>query len=702
MLNRIAFADTFFNATNKLPANIQSKVTKLVLQFQGNINNNGLNFEKLQGLKDKNMRSIRVDQTYRVILSKPDQGNIYLFLWVDHHDEAYQWASNHQCKINPSTGTIQLYTTVFEEAEVSNTSLEKNTSFSQLKDRELLKMGVPAEHLQAVRTVTSEKDLDRLITILPQEAYEALFFYMAGDTYEEILREREQVNEAEIDVNDFSSALERTESRAHFMVPASEDELYQMLNAPLDKWRVFLHSSQRKLVEGNKNGSVRVLGGAGTGKTVVALHRAKWLAENLATKEKKVLFTTFTKNLALDIQKNLKTICNTETLEKIEIINLDKWVQRFLRQQSYDFSIVYNQKQLDEYWETAYSSKNADIDFALSFFKEEWEKVIQAQGITRLEEYKKASRIGRGTRLNREQRVKIWSVFEEYRYQLNRSREKEVSDAYRDAASFIHIQRTEKQNFQLPYCSVIVDEAQDMGTQAFQLIREIVPRNKNDLFIAGDAHQRIYGRNRVVLGKCGIDIRGRSKKLKINYRTTDQIRRWASDLLKGHYIDDLDGGQDNNSRYKSLTSGLEPTVKTFDTIEQQVKFIKEILENSVGPISHFCIVTRTKSELQKLNDKLDILGIKSTIIKPNEPEYIKEDRVNLATVHRVKGLEFDHIILASANEGLIPVSAINEKADKVSKEEAETEERCLVYVAMTRARKSAYVLSYGQLSYFFK
>lgn len=696
---RVGFSDAFFGALTKLQPNIQAKVNQLVLKFQTNPKSPGINYEKLNAVKDKNMRSIRVDQAYRVIVSAPEEGNVYLFLWVDHHDKAYDWAASHQCKVNPSTGSIQLYSTHIEalESDVSREADLQKGLFDELKDRQLLKLGVPEEQLNLVRALYTGTDLDKAQAVLPIEAYEALFFYSEGQSYESILLERDVAEEDTFDTSNFSDALNRLQSMARFVVPENETELSEMLNASMEKWRVFLHPSQRKLATGVKNGSVRVLGGAGTGKTVVAMHRAKWLAAHLASNEKKVLFTTFTKNLAVDIDKNLESICTQDEKSRIEVVNMDQWVQRFLRKQNYDFEVVFDDSVLDGFWKKALSEKPSDIDLPDGFFKEEWQRVIQPQGITSLNDYKKASRIGRGTRLNREQRLAIWPVFEEYRHQLNRSRFKEVDDAYRDAADLVL-----SHDISLPYCAVVVDEAQDMGTQAFNLIRSLVQEGPNDLFIVGDAHQRIYGRNKVVLGKCGINIRGRSHKLKINYRTTDEIRRWAVGLLEGRHIDDLDGGEDTATLYKSLTHGEAPVVERFETADDQAGFIKALLDKANGPKSHICVVARTNKEVAAIQEKLEGLGVKTSVIKPSEPDSADADAVNLATVHRVKGLEFDEVILASANEGLIPLDfAIRDKADAISREDADTEERSLVYVAITRARKSAFVLGYGAISRYF-
>jgi mRNA-degrading endonuclease RelE of RelBE toxin-antitoxin system len=698
MTAQLAFSDVYFTALTKLDGNIQRKVNELILKFQRDPTLPGLNLEKLSGVKDKRMRSLRVDKSYRVILSAPDGDNIYLFLWVDQHDDAYQWAATHKCDINQNTGAVQLYSTevvnVEDESQVDGLEAIP-TPFATLKDRQLLKLGVPEEHKSSVRDIKGERQLDRWQGVLPQEAYEGLYLLLAGQSYEDILREREVSEEEQFDTTNFAEALARAQSMSHFMVPENEEELEAVLNAPLEKWRVFLHRSQRRLVDGDKSGAVRVLGGAGTGKTVVAMHRAKWLASQLAGSNKKVLFTTFTKNLAIDIQNNLKAICNEQELSQIEVVNLDQWVQRFLRKFNYDYEVVFSDVRTQDCWDFALSEKPSSITLSELFFKEEWERVIQPQGVNSLDGYKRAKRIGRGTRLNRKERVEIWRVFEEYRAQLNKSRFREPDDAYRDAASLI---ANVDNDIKLDYAAIIVDEAQDMGSQAFKLLRSMVPEGRNDLFICGDAHQRIYGKNQVVLSHCGIQIRGRSRKLKINYRTTDEIRKWAVRLLEGRNIDDLDGGIDDNMGYKSLTHGVEPIVENFTSAGDQAGFIKALLENSTDRV---CIVARTKRERDSIGKLLNGLGVATATIKANSPDSKDPDTVKLATVHRVKGLGFPVIIMASMNDGLVPLDfVIDDHADEASRRQAETEERSLAYVAMTRAIKKSYLLSYGTPSRF--
>lgn len=498
----------------------------------------------------------------------------------------------------------------------------------------------------------------------------------------------------EVDTSDFAAALTQPETLSRFVVVEHETELAAILNAPLAQWRVFLHPTQRRLVQGSRSGPVRVLGGAGTGKTVVAMHRAKWLAENWLAENRKILVTTFTRNLATDILGNLKQICGPETLAKIEVTNLDAWVHRFLQKRRYAFEIVYG-VQADA-WQRALALKPAGLSQPDSFYREEWERIIQPQGIDTLDEYKRAPRSGRGTVLGRSDRVRLWPVFEEYRNQLTRAKKKEVDDAYRDAAALLS-----NGPGTLPYDAIVVDEAQDMGPQAFRLLRAMVKGAANDLFIVGDGHQRIYGRHKVVLSKCGVDIRGRAKKLRINYRTTEEIRRVAVRLLEGRAIDDLDGGPDDQVGYRSLIHGEVPAVRIFPSIEEEARAIADIVaeeRRSDRESAGICVIARTKDELDKIEKELKPLEIPYVRVQADPSDSSDADSIRTATMHRVKGLEFDTVIVASVNDGLVPLTTRSGTIDPVEAAMRDTEERSLLYVSLTRARRKAVILGYGKLS----
>ncbi|KPA17735.1 DNA helicase UvrD, partial [Candidatus Magnetomorum sp. HK-1] len=224
-----------------------------------------------------------------------------------------------------------------------------------------------------------------------------------------------------------------------------------------------------------------------------------------------------------------------------------------------------------------------------------------------------------------------------------------------------------------------------------------------DIFIVGDAHQRIY-RHKIVLGQCGINIKGRGKRLKINYRTTEENRRWAVNLLKGIKIDDLDGGKDNQKGYKSLIHGVVPKIKHLKSFQNEIDFIIQYLNDITkqgGAVNEVCLVSRTHDLLKQYETALKNKGIDSYFIRRSEAEDRKKSGVRLATMHRVKGLEFDRVIIAGVNDGILPLKGgWAETSDTVIQKETETHERVLLYVSATRAKKEVVVTSFGKASKF--
>lgn len=697
----VAFSDKYFDSLLKLTPNEQAQANKAVMLFQQDPQHGGLHYEKLTAFRDDKLRSIRVNQDVRIILATVEKQNLYLMLYIDHHEPAYDWAARRKVEINPNTGSLQVFTAQEHELEVPQPAAvaEQPGLFDAIRDRQLMQLGVPEEALPLVRSIRIEADLEtaRINEQIPADAHDGLFMLMAGASFEEAYNEVVPVVPQQVDTADFTAALARPESRSRFAVADNEKALQEVLSQSLEKWRVFLHPAQRRLVEGKKNGPVRVLGGAGTGKTVVAMHRAKWLAEYVASPGNKVLFTTFTRNLAADIQQNLNKICNPAQREHIEVVNLDAWVFRFLQKHGYDYGPLNDPQREKQLWEQAYSDKPAGSDLSMAFFQEEWARVIQPQSITSADEYKAASRIGRGTRLNRQQRVDIWPVFERYRHLLASNNLKEADDSYRDARRLIESSPELRPDF----CAVIVDEAQDMGTQAFKLIRALVPAGPNDLFIVGDGHQRIYGKNKVVLGQCGIDIRGRSSRLKVNYRTTDETRKVAVGVLEGVTVDDLDGGEDSQAYYHSLMHGPAPAIRTFAGMAGQVGQVLEDLRDNQLAADACCVIARTRRELQAIQAEFETRG-QSCHLLDGDGAITPEGAINLATMHRVKGLEFDAVFILSVNQGLMPLDfVVNQAADPVTRRQKENEERALIYVSLTRARKMAFIYGYGVMSDWF-
>lgn len=710
---KVALSVDFLSAFSEIPRKMQGKVRDFIEKFKANPTASGINYEKINNAKDSNLRSVRIDQTYRGIVLKPETGNVYALLWVAHHDDAYAWAQKRRCDIHPETGALQVLSvqemtmTVpaapAPEPTAIETTVPASGLFDAVPDAELFRLGLPHPLLEAVRAVLDEPGLDALQPQLPDEAYEALFLLAAGYTPDEVLElisGDARAPKETVDTTDFAKALENPQTLRRFFVVEDDLALAAVLNAPLEKWRVFLHPSQRKLVERKASGPVRVLGGAGTGKTVVGMHRARHLAEHVFTAPTdRILVTTYTRNLATDIRSNLAKICSKDAFARLEVLNLDQWVVNFLKQQGFPYRIAYeNEAERKRAWQSAMSLAPVTLGLAPGFYREELEKVVLPQGITDQAEYFKASRLGRGTSLGRKERAAIWPVFAEYRRLLREKQLIETQDAMREARMML-----EQKGDILPYKSVVVDEAQDMGPQAFQLIRQLVPGGDraNDLFIVGDAHQRIYGQQ-VVLSRCGINVRGRSTTLKINYRTTDEIRQWSVRLLAGQPIDNLDGEADDSRGYKSLMHGEFPEIKHFKGINDEVDFFVDRLKElgqETGGLGAVCLVARTKPILQDYERLLAAKGIPTVTLDKDGDSL--ESGLRLATIHRVKGLEFNHMFIAGANEGVIPLTfVVDDASDDTTRQERELAERSLLYVAATRAKRHVLVTSHGKPSPF--
>lgn len=688
----VAISSDFFSAFAALPKTKQGRVMDFMSKFRSNPLAPGMNYEKINNAYEKNMYSVRVDDTYRAIVMRDD--NVLLLLWVDHHDEAYDWVRRKRCMLNHTTGSIQIYESTAAQDNPAPAAVAAPL-FVHVHDHQLQALGVPEEQYTLVRSVDSEASFYAIQAKLPRDAFEALDLVRDGCDIDEVVEIL--YGESKDGSHDsIAAALTNPITKMQFTVVEGEEELKAMMNAPLEKWRVFLHPSQRRLVTKNYSGPARVLGGAGTGKTVVAMHRARYLAQKCKEGER-VLFTTFTANLAQDIKENLRKICTTEEMRKIEVIHLDAWISRFLQQQDYGYTIKYGDE-ITELWESASRATGDDMDYPDGFFEEEWRSIVQAQGITTLQEYAQAPRTGRGVRLDRKKRIAVWTVFEEYRTLMNIKKVRDSASAMSECCQLLKSQPDYH-----PYVSIVVDEGQDFGMGAFCLLRALAgDEHENDLFIVGDAHQRIY-RNKVTLSKCGITVRGRSSQLRMNYRTTEEIRNWAMRVLKGIPVDDLDGGLDDTKGYRSLSHGDAPVVDIFDSYGDEaaalVKHIQEKIDAGMEP-REICIVARTSKMLADYTNALSDAGIRSYEIKRSKTDDRHMPGVRLATMHRVKGLEFTCVFIVGMTKAAMPLKSALKSSDPISKEEAITSERCLLYVALTRAKKIAYISAHGQASEF--
>lgn len=686
---KVAISSDFLTAFSQLPKGIQGKVTDFVNKFRNNPNSPGINYEKISKGVDQKIFSVRIDDAYRGIVVREPGTGVYLLLWVDHHDEAYAWAAKKRCEVNQKTGAIQIFD-VQTKVEIGDIV---NSLFKDVSNDQLLELGVPDQQLDYVRSFANAEDFFNASDSMPRDAFEYLSWIVEGIPVNEVLELAKEERGDKESSKTISEALQVPLSLKSFVVVDGEDELRRIMAEPLEKWRVFLHPAQRKIVNRNYAGPVRVLGGAGTGKTVVAMHRAKYLASRLTGKEK-ILFTTFTANLAADIRENLRKICTVDELRRIEVIHLDAWVNQFFRDSEFTAEISYDN--IQDVWEKAILLANVDLPFDAKFYEEEWNQVVISQEALSLETYVKASRNGRGVRLNRKQRMLVWKVMETYQNLMKENQIRDINMAMYESRKLLETYGNRPR-----YAHVIVDEAQDFSDNAYQLLRTLAgEEHANDMFIVGDSHQRIY-RNKPTLSRCGINVKGRSSILKINYRTTEEIRRYAFALLNNVTFDDLDLGNDAGDHCQSLTHGTRPEVKHFTDASLEFSYIlQEIqkLSEAGVSLSNICLVARTKKLLNDYIDQFAKANVKTYVIKRNKTEDRSVDGIRVATMHRVKGLEFQYVFVAAANHRIIPLASAIDKTDAISEAEAITAEKCLLYVALTRAQKGAYITSYGKKS----
>lgn len=617
-------------------------------------------------------------------------GNVYLTMWVGDEKDASLWADTHRCEINTRTRSVQIY-------EVSTRAQEKKDAqkpslFEALTDEQLLDIGLPEERLAIVRAVTEGSGLAAIQPQLPERVYEMLTWFLQGEKWEKIVEAYEE------DVED-QKAQSRTEAglldSGHFRIVESEEELRNIMDKPLAQWRVFLHPSQRQLVDRRWHGAARITGGAGTGKTVVALHRAKRLVELADWSENdRLLFTTFTRNLAVDIEAQLRTIVSREHMKRITVLNIDAWLATFLRQHGCAKSIVYPGKADSIYeraWRSAMIMKPADFDLSDDFYRDEWEEIVLPLHCHSAKEYMFAPRTGRGVALTRMQRKVIWPVFEEMRMQLNLHDAMTVEDASEVAVELI--QKTYPKGL---FRAVICDEIQDFRPDTLKLLRALTPDiSKNDpfkegdLFLVGDAHQRIYAKA-IAFSSCGIEIRGRSRKLRVNYRTTDEIRRIAERVYQGKTVDNMEGGDDEKTGYASLRHGPAPIVHKADSAREECDWIigeiKALLQSDRGySESDICIAVRTNDQLS-LYEGLLSSRVKIRRLSRDSADDPELPGIRISTMHRIKGLEYKVVFVAGMNLGTFPLELKHEdERDNASLKQHRRAEEALYYVACSRA-----------------
>lgn len=702
---RVSYDIGCMKSLRKLPDKVSIRFMDMMTRYMSDPSGNGLNLETVEGSKDNAIKSLRVDQGYRAIAF--EVGRDIMFVHVNEHDKAYRWASGRRVKLDPDTNRIRVIEEIDTEAETLQAPPPSEPRlFSEVSDKRLRALGVAEEELAAVRRLTSIEALEAGEDRFDPLSYQVLYALAAGYSDEEVyaltgvteeLGGTTPIPEADLT---FDRLIETEESRQTIFIPDSEAELRRVFEEGLEGWRIFLHPEQRKIAYRDYNGPAMVRGGAGTGKTVVAMHRAKHIADQIKSDPsragQRVLVTTFTTSLAQDIETNLQTLC-PEHLEArpplIEVINLDRWVSQFLKRKNFERQVAYfgeARDRLDEIWSEVLDNHELPLGLSEAFVKAEWAQIVQAKGLIEKRAYLKASRAGRGTPLDRRKRAALWDVFSDYRARMISEGLAEPDDAYREATAILSAEAPN-----LPYAGVIVDEAQDMGEQAFRLIRAIVPEtptgDQNSIFIVGDAHQRIYAR-RASMAACGIQVRGRSRRLRLNYRTTEEIRAWAISILEGVSVDDLDEGTDTLRGYVSLLHGpapkLVPCQSETEELEGLVGWIKSLPADEIQ-LADIGVLCSRRTDVDRVQGALRAAGIDTVVLRPGTADDRSVSGVRITTMHRAKGLEFFAVAIPFLSETTFPpAGALKAAVDAADLADIINQNRSLLHVAATRAKRA--------------
>ncbi len=679
-------ADTFTDSLAKLTGDEQKAVKTTAFDLQLNPANPGMSFHKLDKARDKNFWSVRVSSDIRLIVHKTSSS--LLLCYVDHHDKAYDWAERRKLEAHPTTGAAQLVEiretvqeiTIPKYVDVELAAPAKPRLFDHVAEETLLSYGVPVEWLPDVRQA-DEDSLLELADHLPGEAAEALLELATGGM--------PQINRpvvAGADPYSHPDALRR------FRVMNDVEELERALAYPWEKWTTFLHPAQRQWVERDYTGPARVSGSAGTGKTIVALHRAVFLARSHP--ESRVLLATFSDTLANALRTKLRRLISNEPrlAERLEVHSMDAIGER-LHAQKFGPTPAVSRGLIKE-WLEEIASESMGLKFTPSFLLTEWEDVVDAWQLDSWEAYRDVKRLGRKTRLPEAQRAALWSVFEAVRRRLD------ADGSITNHGMFNQLAQELARRKHPPFDFVVVDEAQDISVPQLRFLAAMGADRPNALFFAGDLGQRIF-QQPFSWKSLGVDLRGRSRTLHINYRTSHQIRMQADQLL-GPEVSDIDGNVETRRGTVSVFNGPAPSIQVFDSQDAEGSAVAAWLGDRVkeGLAPHeIGVFVRSNAELERAQAAVATAGLPHKVL--DEHVETVSGKTSISTMHLAKGLEFRAVAVMACDDEIIPLQArIEEVADEADLEEVYNTERHLLYVACTRARDHLLVTSADPASEF--
>ena len=669
-------ADTFTDSLARLTAQEQKAAKTTAFDLQLDPSSNGLSFHKLDRAKDSNFWSVRVNADIRIIVHRT--ASSILLVYVDHHDDAYRWAERRKIERHPTTGAMQLVEVRerVEEVEIFKHRTAPATPepsappaprlFDNLRKFELMAFGVPEEWVNDVRQATEDTLFD-IIEHLPSEAQEALLKLAVGE-------KPLPPEPAPVEADPFA----HPDAQRRFRVLTNADELKQALDYPWDKWAVFLHPAQADLVARSFSGPTRVSGSAGTGKTIVALHRAVHLART--NSESTVLLTTFSKALANSLRRKLASLVAGETavtdritVKAISAVGYDLYSDRFGQPQLASSALI----------RTLITKAAAEVDghrFSIHFLLGEWSDVVDAWQLRSWDEYRDVSRLGRKTRIGGKQRETLWAIFERVREGLAARGIVTWSDV------FGRLTESMTNDGKPPYDFAVIDEAQDLGVAEARFFAAMAAGRANGLFFAGDLGQRIF-QQPFSWKALGLDVRGRSYTLRINYRTSHQIRIHADRLLPAT-VSDVDGNTEGRRGTVSIFDGPPPTVVACKDADHEChivgSWIQDRLHEGCTP-NEVGVFVRSEAELKRARAAVKAAGVHA--VELSDKIETEDGAVAISTMHFAKGLEFRSVAVMACDDDVIPqLDRIESVADDADLEEVYNTERHLLYVACTRAR----------------
>ncbi|MBA4148482.1 MAG: DEAD/DEAH box helicase [Verrucomicrobia bacterium] len=681
-------ADTFTDSLARLTGEEQKAVKTTAFDLQVNPASPGLKFHKLDKAKDKNFWSVRVGRDIRLIVHKTD-GSL-LLCYTNHHDKAYEWAERRRLETHPKTGAAQLVeiretiqkvlVPIYVQSETPKPARTQKTLFSNIPEEELLSYGVPPEWVGDVLNAT-EDNLLILADRLPSEASEALLELATGG--------KPRITQASAATTPF----DHPDAQRRFRVMTNLEELERALEFPWDKWSVFLHPEQRHFVERNYAGPARVSGSAGTGKTIVALHRAVSLAR--ANPNTRVLLTTFSHILANALRTKLRRLISNEPrlAERLEVHSINAIGGRLYKSHFGQAANLAPREVILELL-TAAAKEIGNHKFSQQFLFTEWEHVVDAWQLATWESYRDVARLGRKTRLPEPQRIILWSIFERVRAGLTSRKMITPSEMFTKLATTIAKSKASTFDF------AVVDEAQDISVAHLRFLAALGTHRPDALFFAGDLGQRIFQQPFSWLS-LGVDIRGRSRSLRVNYRTSHQIRMQADRLL-GPEVSDVDGNVEQRGDTVSVFNGPAPEIQTFKKQEQEIGAVAKWISSRLkeGLAAHeFGIFVRSPAELERACCAVKQSGLEFKILDENvEPT---THQLAICTMHLAKGLEFRAVVVMACDDEIIPLQErIESVGDDADLQEVYDTERHLLYVACTRARDHLLVTSVEPASEF--